>query len=325
MDIFYNINENLKNNNLDETKKLIDSIDITNIKNTKSYYSLLLRYYITTNDIKMIENIVFNNILMKRDYLEYFSYEKDISKCKKFVNIMLKKDEILNKDIDIIINKCPHILKLLDGYYCETKNKTNITKLDILKKYNINDLKDQILKFYDNKISNITCEYLNNYDIILDAGNIIYFGTNGTKPNYYNLLSVLSLLDNKNPLIIIHERHFKKKNNTINILKSLYPNNIFMTPYNNYDDYYIIYSMIYGDIPVISNDKYRDHIFDMFKLHYKNNVYNFNRVSNYIKDNIITYSLNKINYKPHHFNFSNCIQCINDNIYIPSKNLFYKL
>ena len=132
------------------------------------------------------------------------------------------------------------------------------------------------------------------------------------------------MLKNKNPLIIIHEKHIKKNNDAINILKTKYLENVFMTPYHTYDDYYIIYSMIKRGIPVISNDKFKDHIYDMFQILYKDNVQNFNKISNFIKDNIITYSLNKINYEPHHNKFSRCIQFIDDNIYIPTKDGFYK-
>ena len=211
MDIFYEINQNLKSNNLDNSKQLLDSIDVTTLKNIKSYYSLLLKYYIMTNDEKMIEYIIFNNNLMKRDYLLYCTYSNNIEKNKIVVNKILQKDEIVEKDIDYIIDKCPHILHLLDGYYCQTKNKSNFNNYNILKKYNIDDIKDVIISFYKTKISSTIDKYLDNYNIILDAGNIIYSNTKGKEPNYNNLLKILKLLKNKNPLIIIHERHLKKK------------------------------------------------------------------------------------------------------------------
>lgn len=324
MDIFYEINNKLNNDNLIDTKKLLDLIDVNNLKNIKSYNSLLLRYYIKINDHKMIKYIISNKNLMKRDYLLYCSFEKDIEKCIYIINIMLKKDEIQDKDIDYIIKNCPHILYLLDGYYCKTTNKSNITNFSIFKKYNIDDIKDNIITFYKKKIYNNIDKCLDNYDIILDGGNIIYFNTKGKEPNYNNLLRILKLLKNKNPLIIIHEKHMKKKFNAINILKTKYLENILITPYQTYDDYYIIYSMIKRGIPVISNDKYKDHIYDMFKILYKDNVQHFNKVSNYIKDNIITYSLNRINYNQYHYNFSRCIQYIDNSIYIPTKESFYK-
>ena len=174
MDIFYEINKNLSNNKLNETKELLDSVDIDNIKNIKSYYSLLLKYYIKTNDIKMVEYIIKNNNLMKRDYLLYCSFEKDIEKCKKVINIMLKKDEIFDKDINYIIENCPHILHLFDGYYCQTNNKSNIDNFNILKKYNIDNLKNIIIQFYREKITDSIDKYLDTYNIILDGGNIIY-------------------------------------------------------------------------------------------------------------------------------------------------------
>ncbi len=326
MNVFYHINNELSNNNLDKTKQLLDSIDINTLKNIKSYYSLLLKYFIKTKNMEMINKLVFNNILMKRDYLLFCKYSNNIEKNKIVVNIMLKKDEITTKDIDYIIEHCPYILHLFDGYYCQTKNKSNFNTYSILKQYNIDDIKEKIIDFYKTKISIIEINNcLSNHDIILDGGNIAFFNIKNNIPNYYNILKILKLVEDKNPLIIIHKKHMKVKNKAIDILKNKYIKNLFITPYQKYDDYYIIYSIIKKGIPVISNDKYRDHIYDMFKIFYKDDVYNFNKVSNFIKDNIITYSLNNIDYKSYHYNFSRCIQCIDNNIYVPTIDSFCKI
>ena len=76
--------------------------------------------------------------------------------------------------------------------------------------------------------------------------------------------------------------------------------------------------MILSNKPVITNDCFRDHIFDMFK--------NFDtidfKVKNYINENIINYTKNKV-YKEQRY--SKCIQIVENNIYIPTNDGMYKV
>lgn len=329
MDIFYQINKHLSNNELVKSKELLDSIDTSTLKNVKSYKSLLLKYYVIKNDIEMVDKIVMNNdSLMKRDYLLYCKFSDNIENKINIFTKLIVTDEINNKDIDFIIEYCPDMLYFLNGYYCQTSKKSNFNDYSIFKKYNIEFYKDNIIDFYKTKIN---IEYINklliNKDIIIDAGNVSFFNTKNNTPNYNNIIKVIKLVMQryKNPLIIIHQRHMKKSNKFINILKTTYKDNIYITPYNTYDDYYIVYSMIKNNIPVITNDKFRDHIYDMFKL-VSNNKKVINMITNYIKDNIINYNLNSINYKNHHiYNYSRCIHYVNDIVYIPTNDGYFRL
>ena len=64
-------------------------------------------------------------------------------------------------------------------------------------------------------------------------------------------------------MLIIRKRHFNKKMLKCNLVKEIlekFTDNIFLTPYNYYDDYYII-SILLNDIPVITNDNFYDHIY----------------------------------------------------------------
>jgi hypothetical protein len=112
-------------------------------------------------------------------------------------------------------------------------------------------------------------------------------------------------------LFIIHKRHCKKLKQFLSTI------NHFVTPCNEYDDYYLIISCIISNKPIITNDKFKDHIFDMFKLFENNNM-----IENYIKESIINYTNYHVNKNNE---YSYCIQYINNNIYIPTKNGFYKI
>lgn len=322
MDIFYHISQNINKNDLEQSKILLDSIDINTLKNTKSYYSLLIKYYILINDVEKVDNILLNNNLMKRDYLLYCKFSNNIGNKINVITKLLKTDEFNTKDINYIIEYSPDVLFLFDGYYCHTSRNPNFYDYSNLKQYNIN--KDCILDFYKSKINVSSIDkVLENKNIIIDAGNVSYYGKKDKQPNYNNIIKIINLVMKKykNPLIIIHQRHMKKSCESINILKTKYKNNIYITPYNTYDDYYIIYSIIKNNIPVITNDKFRDHIFDMFKMMYKDDMKQVNIITNYIKDRIINYNINKINYQKHHlYNYSRCIQHIDDYIYIPNND-----
>ena len=73
--------------------------------------------------------------------------------------------------------------------------------------------------------------------------------------------------------------------------------------------------MIATNSVIISNDIFRDHIFDMFKLFESKD----NKIKNYISENIISYNKNNISSEK---NYSKCIQVISNNVYIPTKMVF---
>ena len=70
--------------------------------------------------------------------------------------------------------------------------------------------------------------------------------------------------------------------------------------------------LIYNDIPVITNDLFRDHIFDMFKMFDSKN----NQIKHYIESMCLQYGKKIESF----VNFSHCIQYDEDNIYIPTKD-----
>lgn len=303
----------------------INNINYFSTKEKKSYLSLMIRFYIKYYDYniynELISTLIENHKLMKRDYLLFAVniYKYNLNKSKHiFYKYIILRESIQNKDIDCLIdNQCHELIKLLDKYYvCCNKNE-NITDDTILyKNFLSDDIKNKILDFYKNKIQDYDkfIERLNNIDCIIDGGNISHIDKGICNYKYFKKVYDMILLKFNNPLVIIHKRHRKS-------LKKIYPElinniNIYYTPFHEYDDYYIIVALIYSGKYIISNDIFRDHIFDMFKLFDTKD----NKIRNYILENIISYNKDKIKKIN---TYSKCIQVISDKIYIPTKNGFF--
>ena len=289
----------LLNNNLKEISEIVDIIKESDYDN--GIITNLILYYIKINDENKINYFLENCKLMKRDYLNIIVYDK---KYLYLFDTIIDNFELLDKDLDFIINNKLNVLHKLDGFFlknnCNYKNTidTNLLKLYYLDEKSIELMLNLIEKeiIITDKMKDLL---KNNYDNIIDCGNIIY--NNQGKINYNNLNIIKQLTGNN--LLIIHIKHKKNLNN--DILK----NNIYFTPYKFNDDLYILYFFLKMKTKcfIISNDKYRDHIF------------NFNiseKFKNIITQQTINYNLdeNKINNYP---KFSNCIQVIDDFIFIP--------
>ena len=76
--------------------------------------------------------------------------------------------------------------------------------------------------------------------------------------------------------------------------------------------------MIYNNIPVVTNDNFRDHIYEMFELFDTKN----NKIKNYISEMKLSFSDKYIEDK---IGYSKCIQVINNSIYIPTETGYYRM
>jgi len=297
--ISWELHKLLLNNNLEEINKIIDTIKELDYDN--GIITNLILYYIKINNKNKIDYFLKNYKLMKRDYLNIIVYNENYL---YLFDIIINNFELLDKDLDFIINNKINVLHKLDGYFLKNScNYINTIDTKLLKLYYLDEKSIELMLNLIEKeiiITNKINDLLKiNYDNIIDCGNIIY--NNQGKINYNNLNIINQL--NGNNLLIIHTKH--KKNLNSNIFK----NNIYFTPYKFNDDLYILYFFLKMKTKcfIISNDKYRDHIF------------NFNiseKFKNIITQQTINYNLdnNTINNYP---TFSNCIQVINDLIFIP--------
>uniref|UniRef100_A0A6C0J3H0 Uncharacterized protein n=1 Tax=viral metagenome TaxID=1070528 RepID=A0A6C0J3H0_9ZZZZ len=327
MDPIRRFSEALTKNNMPACNKIIDTIsersfyDNINPKMKKGFISLCLRYYIKTDQKSLIRDIIYStSYLMKRDYLDYCIYiypSNKIESIKVLKEKIISKEQLLGKDIDLLIkNNCTDLLKELEGYYIKCSYPSHHINYNKLKKFRITNKKDNIINYYKDNIPNYSkfISTLENVDVLLDGGNIIH---TGRQVNLKNLEYIINktFQNYENPLIIIHERHFKKKTPENILFLKKYKEFVFMTPYNVYDDYYQILGMIYNDIPIITNDLFRDHIFDMFKMFDSKN----NQIKHYIESMCLSYGKKIKPYRKYSF----CIQYDENNIYIPTENNFY--
>ena len=325
--ISYIIYNKINQNKYDESLKLLNQsrLEMSN----QEYYSLMIRALIGKKDYLEVENLLNDKeiVLMKRDFMNYIKeiYQTDREKSLIIFNNMKSKFELTDRDIDFLIeNNFNELLKLLDKYYLKTSLKSNFTETENLSLYefnkvDINDVYNKLsLKIYKNCHYNLKRKISKRkFNYILDGGNILL-----SNKGRYNLKSykfLLKMMSNiENPLLIIHNKYFKNNkleniNKIINTIKEKYSNNIFLTPYRNNDDYYILLASLKLKLPIISNDNFKDHIFDV-----GNNILR-NFIDRYVLkyDNTIVESLKS---------YSKCIQVIDDNIYIPTKNWsFYKV
>ena len=295
----------------------------------QEYYSLMIRTLIGKKQYESVEKFLFDkNIdLMKRDYMTYIKeiYLNNSEKSEEIFKLILEKYQLNYNDIDFMIeNNLNILLKLLNGYYLKTSLKYNYDEIGNLKLFKFNDV--EINKIYNKlslKIFNNCHDNLKRkikkkrFNYVLDGGNILL--SNKGKYNLKSYKFLLTMMNNiQNPLLIIHNKYLKKNksikiNNIINILMEKFINNIFMTPYRNNDDYYILLSSLKLKLPIISNDNFKDHIFDV-----DNNI-----LKNYIDRYVLKYKNKKIESLK---SYSKCIQVIDNNIYIPTKDdHFYKV
>lgn len=340
----YKLYQLIEDNKLSEAEKIIFEVLDHELKfNGKEYrgfVSLVLKYYILLeNDIK-IDNIFQNNkdSLMKRDILTYCNYYYYSNYEKALMSfIYLNQNYLIDaSNLSYLIeNKMFKFISFLDGKYIKLSKNYNLPELRDTSKVKKYIFDKDITRSILSKLSIYQKDFLNFLDrvrkfegrkIIIDGGNILFaYSGKINKKGYELLLKLIKYFWNINiiPLLIIHNRHLKNKKNKQNIkfiseIQKLNKNFIFETPFNKNDDLYILYSSLFLESNILSNDNYKDHIYN-----FKNNknklednlyqVYIENLVCNYTLTDSFC-NINKIEF----IDKSLCIQVNQDNILIPT-------
>lgn len=211
-----------------------------------------------------IHKIILDDIYMFRDYKLYIETYKN--KYPAVINTIcfniINNIELNNDKIKYIVNN-KFLFDIL-------KNK--LSKLYLYDynhfDYNPNDYiyRNKLLKILLKKINKKNINNYNqddNYDVVIDGGNLIH--------SCKNINTFHSNLSYKKPLYIFCEKH-KKKLTYFN-----YDNIIFTSP-KIYDDYYILYYAIKNNVKIITKDKFKDIIY-----YFNNKINNKNTgVKNYI-------------------------------------------
>jgi hypothetical protein len=322
---------------------------LLNTKNNGLISNILSFYMNTKNDIILGQIIPYitqlNNFkLMKRDYMNFINYYylNNYSQAEILFTqyILNKSDTTLNlqmKDINFILNNklfklLPYLLELFivvdnSEFPLMDPNNINLNKINInsqLLMVLLNKIEIEFNEIMLKQLINFHTK-LNNIKVIIDAGNILH--------NRQGVIMQQSFIDLENiiintiinigiPIIIIHIKHLKTYPELINIFTRTGVQ-YFKTPYNINDDYFILWFFLKFNCEtyIISNDKYRDHIFKFNtasknQSNIPNNDLNIFQFKNIIKQQTLQYNTNTNEIqKP--TNWSLCIQLINDHIYIP--------
>jgi len=329
------------NNNNIFIEEIIKNYTLEKLLINDSIKTLLIKNYISLNNNNLLEFIINNKDikLCKRDYLSLINYYYNLNYNKSLELLLsILNNNIIsfeNKDLDFMINKkLFKCIFYLNNFFLVSQiklnmltefiiidNSSNILNLKLLNydfNNNINKLKiylESIIKINDNDIDN------NNYDFIIDSGNILHYN-NGIIDNKYlnNFEIIYNIIKNdKKILFIIHIKHIKKCPNIINFFKD---KNLsyYLTPYNYNDDLYILWFFIKTNFKsfIVSNDKFDDFInnLNINNILNKNDLIKFNFI---LKQQILNYSL-KNNFLKEIPLYSNCIQIVNNIIYIPHIN-----
>ena len=321
----YQLHILLETNNNNKIETLLETLDLNNITDNGLMSNLII-YFIKKNDYRI--NILLNNKikLMKRDYLMLcnYYYNSNYSNSLKMFNDYIVGKEILSKDIDYLVeNKMYKLLALLNGLYIKSTinneqlydyNNNNIIDINIL-----DNIKQHIANLIDINTIDSFNEHLTkyHYNRIIDGCNVILYKGKISKKNLINLYKISN---NKNSLLIIHKRHIKKNPEIKSELDRL---NIkyYLTPFNFNDDLFILLAFLNNPHAfIISNDKFRDHIYN-----YNQNLHDYNQFKNYLKQHTLSFTYDLIESYNTHLDM---IYHDNDEIIVPhtsGKYLKFKL
>ncbi len=312
--------------------------------------SNIFYYFIETENTQMINHLISkidtitNFKLMKRDYMgliKYF-YQLDYLRAEMyFVKYIIGIKSDLNtsilqvKDINFILqNKLYKLLPHLSGLFITSDlnygNSVVLTDTQ-LKKFSI---KLELQIYLLEQIQNHMGQYINvsnnfyvknkgKFNAIIDAGNILY-ARNG-KITHDSINDLANIIDKTRetigePILIIHKRHFKLNPQLVELFvktNTIY----FQTPYNFNDDIFIMWFFVKSSclVNIISNDKYRDHIFNYQsskKVKMKTDDFSMCEFSNVLTEQTLSYQLNPLEIQKV-LPISRCIQLINNFVYIP--------
>lgn len=307
----------------------------------------ILEYYINQSNEQQINYIIslINKIsdfnLMKRDYLNLIKYHYIINTKKSidmFVNNILSKSSsnteyvIQSKDINFIIeNKLFLLLSYIKDLFIEVSGDFNCVSQDLItynNKLNVSinssvfDIINKNLspenKFYVENFWKINCC---DFNAIIDGGNVLYSSKGKLNDDSITILINISKKTQQmfgKSLLIIHKKHLKTFPNLINQLKSI-GITYFLTPYKVNDDIFILWFFLNIETKpyIITNDKYRDHIFHFETINKKENTnLSMSQFKHVLSQQSLEYNiLTNIISQP--IRVSRCIHVIDNKIFVP--------
>ena len=285
-----------------------------NININIRHYFYILKYYSNNDKLKLMTIYTltrFENLKLREEEIELF-LKPELK--TEFLYIMNHVKEYHYSFSIGLFNKIKDIFGIEINFINGYNKKFNINlklididesiRKDLYTKININNKKEQlcILHKYFNSIN------LNNINYIIDGANLGYSKQLDKNLNYKLIDGVLKQLDYK-VILFLHKKH----NNNTYIKKWTSMNILYRTEINENDDLYWIYSSLYLNIPIITNDILRDHY---YKLEHNIN-FNIWRENNIINYSIISKNQINLNKLP---KYSNQTQIINNMLIICNTN-----
>jgi hypothetical protein len=327
----------------------ISFFGLENLINNKhnGIVSKILEYFINQSDEITINKIIsivnsfqdFN--LMKRDYLNLIKYYYLIDTKKSidiFVNNILSKSTsnteyvIQSKDINFMIkNKLFLLITKLNGLFIEASDDFNCISQDLINynnKINVN-IDNSVFETINKNLSLENKLYIENFwkinngefKAIIDGGNVLHSLKGKLNDesicNLINIIKKTEKLFGKS-LLIIHKKHLKTFPNLINQLKSIGVT-YFLTPYKVNDDIFILWFFlnIENKPYIITNDKYRDHVFHFETVNKKeNNNLSMSQFKHVLSQQSLEYNINNATISQP-IRVSRCIHVFDNKIYIP--------
>jgi hypothetical protein len=323
----------IASNNIKIFEQIIEmyTLDVLFETRHNGIISKLLEYFIHINDnvriVCLLETV--EMILMKRDYLHLIKYYYESSlelALDIFQNKVLSKfkTEILSKDIDYIMeHKMVRLIPFMEGLFIKTSFNDTIISIEEVERskptmYTIPTDQIEMILSEVQKESGTTFNMKQKFAAIIDGGSVIHSrGGHISKLSLDDLINISQIVRTTlgEPIIVIHKRHQK----TIpNLEKELHKNGIsyFLSPHKMNDDIFILnLFMSLGTKPyIITNDKYRDHIFQFEKS--KGIKFGLSQFKDMIEQQTISFDItrNWLNFKS---DVSMCIQKYKDSYIIP--------
>jgi hypothetical protein len=314
---------------------------------------LMVEYYLTiedyTNFTKLFQSLVDSGKIKKRNILLYVNHLISLDKIEDafaiFRELLVGKFPITSSNLEFICSyQVGH--SLLEFYQkslvkiqqpsslpsypvvnnCCSNCNQPLIKIDFdqnEKKQIANLLqkliKPKVFKKYVNKLSGKT------YQIVIDGANVLYYGQGKIdRKSYHKLIQLIDYLTENvtsEVLLVLHKRHFrnemvKKYGDLISEIKLKCE--ILATPPGHNDDWYIILASLLKNAEIVTNDKFRDHEFQLKSSDQSELVLQKSLIANLVDDKTRNYSfINDDIFLESKKHYSNRIQNINDLWHVP--------
>lgn len=300
------IHELISANDYNSAERILKEINYEALRfqERRGFNTLLCRILIKQKRKRELDELFESFEMMSRDWIDYiiFIQSFDSKSAEIIFTRIINEIDLKPKDIDkLISSKCCNIIRHLNGKFIKTNFDGN--DLDIEPTiFNERSIQNQLKCF--NMINKSFINNIKSYNLVIDGGNVLF----ACQQDYNNLKSIFNQLSvYYNPIIVLHERHNKK-------VKKIFKNlsNVVFTPRNQNDDFYILYLSLLNQSPIISRDKYGDHI-QKFGIDLPNN----NFLKNFLDEKLITYNTSPFEFKKPKITQ---VRKHDSGIYIPSVN-----